>query len=400
MKKKVIINTSTFVSSSKDNTPSFINSLIESLSKNYVDLEIIVLRPMKNFNELPYEERGYRVIPYKYFWPLRYQNLHLYGLKPSIDKNKLNIIKVCFLIISQFFALLKIFKSEKPDYIYSQWFMPQGFTTALAINFSSAKFYCSSYGADVLIFKNIKFIGKRIIRYVVKKCDNFTAISQLNYSLIEECVGARKEYLKKGKVIPLAINDLFYKVEKYKPVNNNNFLYIGRLVDYKGVDLLIDSLKLIDNNLEYKLNVLGDGVDKNFLVEKVKDFKLENKIIFHGWKKNSEKIKYIIDSDVVFVPSVESKNTMEGGPLTLVEALSQKKIVICSDSIGYGTYIKNGINGIKFESGKPESLVAAINYYNNLTRAEKIKIAEAGYELSLKFQQKEITDNLYNFLFK
>ena len=37
-----------------------------------------------------------------------------------------------------------------------------------------------------------------------------------------------------------------------------------------------------------------------------------------------EKIKYIIDSDVVFVPSVESKNTMEGGPLTLVEALSQK----------------------------------------------------------------------------
>ena len=172
------------------------------------------------------------------------------------------------------------------------------------------------------------------------------------------------------------------------------------MVDYKGVDLLIDSLKLIDNNLEYKLNVLGDGVDKNFLVEKVKDFKLENKIIFHGWKRNSEKIKYIIDSDVVFVPSVESKNTMEGGPLTLVEALSQKKIVICSDSIGYGTYIKNGINGIKFESGKPESLVAAINYYNNLTRAEKIKIAEAGYELSLKFQQKEITDNLYNFLFK
>ena len=257
---------------------------------------------MKNFNELPYEERGYRVIPYKYFWPLRYQNLHLYGLKPSIDKNKLNIIKVCFLIISQFFALLKIFKSEKPDYIYSQWFMPQGFTTALAINFSSAKFYCSSYGADVLIFKNIKFIGKRIIRYVVKKCDNFTAISQLNYSLIEECVGARKEYLKKGKVIPLAIDDLFYKVEEYKPVNNNNFLYIGRLVDYKGVDLLIDSLKLIDNNLEYKLNVLGDGVDKNFLVEKVKDFKLENKIIFHGWKKIQKKSNILLTQMLFLFP--------------------------------------------------------------------------------------------------
>ena len=198
MKKKVIINTSTFVSSSKDNTPSFINSLIESLSKNYVDLEIIVLRPMKNFNELPYEERGYRVIPYKY-WPLRYQNLHLYGLKPSIDKNKLNIIKVCFLIISQFFALLKIFKSENRLYLFTM-VHASGFTTALAINFSSAKFYCSSYGADVLIFKNIKFIGKRIIRYVVKKCDNFTAISQLNYSLIEECVGARKEYLKKARL--------------------------------------------------------------------------------------------------------------------------------------------------------------------------------------------------------
>jgi len=67
MKKKVIINTSTFVSSSEDKTPSFINSMVESLNLEYEHLEIVVLRPMRDINENTYIEKNYKVIPYRYF---------------------------------------------------------------------------------------------------------------------------------------------------------------------------------------------------------------------------------------------------------------------------------------------------------------------------------------------
>ena len=40
--KKVIISTSTFKSDQEDSTPDFINSMVESLSDTYENLEIIV----------------------------------------------------------------------------------------------------------------------------------------------------------------------------------------------------------------------------------------------------------------------------------------------------------------------------------------------------------------------
>lgn len=400
MKKKIIVNTSTFANANFENTPGFINSLVDSLSSNYSDLEIIVLRPMADIKEVSYKQANFRVKPYRYFWPLKFQTLHKYGLKPSIDKNKLNVLKVCLFIICQFIALLRLIRKEKPDYIYAQWFMPQGFVSAFASNFTSAKFYCSSYGADVLIFKNIKFVGKKLIKYIVKKCHKFTAISDLNYSLIKECVNSNEKMMKKGFVIPLPIDDFFFSTKHREQNFNNNFLYIGRLVDYKGVDLLIESLNLLDKDLDFNLNILGDGVDRESLVKKVKEYNLENKIFFHGWKNTSEKLEYLTEADVVFIPSVQTRSTMEGGPLTLVEALSQKKIVICSDSIGYGSYIQDGINGIKFKSGEVRDLVQAIERYIGLSEFQKQKIATSGYEVSLKFKQEDVTNKLHSFLFE
>jgi len=400
MKKKLIINTSTFSNASSENTPGFINSLVDSLGANYPDLEITVLRPMMNFKEISYKMHNYNVKPYRYFWPLHFQTLHKYGLKPSIDKNKLNLLKVILLFISQFFALLKLIRKEKPDYIYAQWFMPQGLATALASNFTSAQFYCSSYGADVLIFKNLKPFGKRLIKYIVKKCNKFTAISELSYSIIKDCVNSNEKFMKKGIVIPLPIDDFFFETQHSKKKFNNNFLYIGRLVDYKGIDLLIESFNLIDEEIDFTLDILGDGVDRELLTNKVKNNNLDHKINFHGWKNNSEKLEFIKKSDVVFVPSIQTKVTMEGGPLTLIEALSQKRIVVCSDSIGYGSYIQDGVSGIKFKSGDINDLVSSINFYFKLSNIEKQKIASSGYEVSLKFQQKDITDKLYSFLFK
>lgn len=400
MKKKIIINTSTFANANSENTPGFINSLVDSLSSKYSDLEIIVLRPMINVKEIPYKESNYIVKPYRYFWPLNFQTLHKYGLKPSIDKNKLNVVKVCLLIICQFIALLKLTRKEKPDYIYAQWFMPQGFVAALVSNFTPAKFYCSSYGADVLIFKNIKFVGRKFIKYILKKCHKFTAISDLSFSLINECVKSDEKVMNKGTVIPLPIDDFFFATKQREHKFENNFLYIGRLVDYKGVDLLIESFNLLNKDYHFKLNILGDGVDRESLIKKVKEYKLENKIFFHGWKDSSEKLNYITKSDVVFVPSIQTKSTMEGGPLTLIEALSQKKIVICSDSIGYGSYIQDGINGIKFRSGDVSDLVQSVKRYFDLSEFDKQEMSTSGYKVSHKFKQEEITAKLYSFLFE
>jgi hypothetical protein len=61
--KKVIISTSTFKSDQEHSTPDFINSMVESLSDTYKNLEIIVFRPMKDKFEQEYYEKNCKVVP-------------------------------------------------------------------------------------------------------------------------------------------------------------------------------------------------------------------------------------------------------------------------------------------------------------------------------------------------
>ena len=98
---KILLSTSTFKESVLDPSPGFINSLIKNFDKKH---EIYILYPNKT--RIIKEKiigKNIKLIPYKYIFPLRYSNLSVHGLYPSIKKNKLNVLKVMLLCISQFF---------------------------------------------------------------------------------------------------------------------------------------------------------------------------------------------------------------------------------------------------------------------------------------------------------
>ena len=401
--KKIIINTSTYKSSKEDTTPDFINSMIKSLIEKYDDIEIVVFRPMKHFYEDVYYEDNYKVVPYRYLWNIKRQTLWKYVLKPAFDINKINIVKIISLFIAQFFNLKKLIKDENPDYIYSQWFIPQAFVTATIKNKTNLKKLFSTYGGDVLIVKNMGYLGKKIINFVVNNSDKFSAISSLNLSQLNDSLNTKLKEKNKGKVIPLPIDDFFYqqKISHSQTTNENKFLSIGRLIEVKGIDLLIDSLNILykEGFSSFNLEILGDGIDREFLEKKVKKLNLENNINFEGWKRNNEKLNSYNKNDVVFITSKQTKTIMEGGPLTLIEAMSQKKICICSDSVGYSEHIHDGVNGILFQSGDIESLYQSIKKYLNMNDNEKSDMKQKAFETSLLFKRDNITKELYNFFF-
>lgn len=400
--KKVIISTSTFKSDQEDSTPDFINSMVESLNDTYKNLEIIVFRPMKDKFEQEYFEKNYKVVPYRYHWSVKKQTLWKYGLKPAYDLNKLNIFKILLLFISQIFALIKLIKSEKPDYIYSQWFIPQALTAAIVCKFYPVKNYFSTYGADVLLVKNIPLVGKKVINFVIKNTTKFTAISSLNLNIIKSAL--KQELLDRNnyKVLPLPIEEVFFQRNPQNKHDQNiiNFLYIGRLIEVKGVDLLIESFDSIHDKENIILNIVGTGIDKVKLEEKSKNLNLSNNILFHGWKNNDEKMKFFDQANVVFVTSKQNNTIMEGGPLTLIEAMSQNIICICSDSVGYSEHIIDGYNGIVFKSGSSQSLTNAINRYLNLSDDQIKAIQNNAFQTSQQFKRIEITKDINKYFFK
>ena len=195
-------------------------------------------------------------------------------------------------------------------------------------------------------------------------------------------------------------NEIFCSDKLKKTYTDNDFLYVGRLIDYKGVDILLDALSMLKNsNREnFKLEILGNGIDEEGLKEMVKNNDLVQNVNFNGFKNLDEKIKFYEHASVTFVTSKISNQRLEGGPLTLIEAMAQKNICIVSDSIGFKKYLNNN-NCILFESGNSKSLLKAIDFYTKMTKDEREDMGNEAYITSEFFKFQNIAGIHNDFLF-
>jgi L-malate glycosyltransferase len=97
-----------------------------------------------------------------------------------------------------------------------------------------------------------------------------------------------------------------FSKSNYKKKNNFfNIGYVGRLVKLKRVHYLIELADyLVKNKIDgFQIQIIGDGSEKQKLEEYSKKLKLHEKIIFHGFKSDTE--IYYESMDLFVNPSKE-----------------------------------------------------------------------------------------------
>ena len=398
---KVLINTSTFKSSEEEPVPDMINQLIDLLKVENENLIFKILKPMNGSDKRISKKEFYDIHSFRYFFPKKYQNLSIKGIKPSLEESKLNLIKVIFFVIAQFFSLLKICFSFKPDVIYCHWFLPQVINTYLISKLFRTRFIFTSHGSDVLLLNNLGKLGSKIIKKITESSYKYSAVSNLVLNEINKNININASNKEKFTVIPMGIDDKFFNL-KQNPreiTDKKKFLFIGRLIDYKGIDILLNALskyKIYNENFE--LNILGLGTEETRLRNISNQLGLRNNVNFLGFKDFDEKIKYIENCDFFIVPSKKKSGQIEGGPLTLIEGMSFGKICIVSNSIGFMEYC-NEKNSVIFDSGNSDSLYKAILFADNLSDDEKSQMSIEASTLSKNFSFQEIAKKHNDFFF-
>lgn len=163
-----------------------------------------------------------------------------------------------------------------------------------------------------------------------------------------------------------------YGIEKNKFV----VLYFGRIVRFKGLDILIRAVSLIKNK-ELVLLICGDGEFKSECEELVKSLRMEN-VIFTGRIKSSERHNYFRESDLFVLPSRNYNGGIEAWGLTINEAMEMGTPCIVSDHVGCADEIViNKETGLIFESDNYIQLAEKINevYENKELSNRLIKTA-------------------------
>ena len=126
----------------------------------------------------------------------------------------------------------------------------------------------------------------------------------------------------------------------------NYLLYYGRLSPEKGIDILLQALKLIPDAPQLK--IVGSGPAEADL----KAAAIGRPVEFLGAKYGEELRAIILKAKAVIIPSVWAENM----PFVLLESLALGKAVIASRTGGLPELIVPGESGFLFENGNANDL--------------------------------------------
>lgn len=144
-----------------------------------------------------------------------------------------------------------------------------------------------------------------------------------------------------------------------KPPEDNTFLFVGKLVEQKGVDVLIRAIAKARSVIpEVRLKIVGDGPEEHTLKELAADLHVSELITFTGKLSNSQAMKELERALCVVIPSKYVENCSIVG----IEALSRGKVIIASDLGGLPDLVDDRETGFLVRPNDPDDLSDKIIY--------------------------------------
>ncbi|MCS7109778.1 MAG: glycosyltransferase, partial [Candidatus Micrarchaeota archaeon] len=148
------------------------------------------------------------------------------------------------------------------------------------------------------------------------------------------------------EVIPNPIQQTGIKTEKN--LDEFRVLYVGRLVWYKGIHILLKTFRELKNG-NARLLIAGSGPE----FETVKRFShLDPRITPLGFISEAEKQKLLRDASLTVIPSL----WCEPFPMTALESFANGTPVAASKIGGLPEIVKDGYNGRLFKPGDTDHL--------------------------------------------
>lgn len=348
----------TYAESSKFN-----NQFVHILNKELVKLGIKIKTITPHAKNLLTEEKidGVHVKRFRYL-PEKYEINS--AISDEVSKTRIGFFKIFIMSVNFFvFTFFECLK-EKPDILHGHWAFPGGYIGYLMSKIFGKRFIVTVHGGEIALLKKFKFLRKIVVNslnqsYLVIANSSFTKNEMMKLGVYNEKITIIKippNFVERET----NIENLKTFRKKFTDLSSKIILFVGRLVELKGVEYLIRSLIEIKKT-EVHLIIVGNGPLKNNLHKLTSSLGLENKVSFFG-RANKKELGVLHGiSDVLVCPSIiDSQGATEGLGLVIPEAMNSGLPVIASSVGGIVDTIKNEENGLLVEQKNPKSLALAI----------------------------------------
>lgn len=224
----------------------------------------------------------------------------------------------------------------------------------------------------------------------LKEYDKIIAITQWELPYLQK-LGVSQD---KITYLPNGIPERFFTQKPLKE-NPHKILFFGRIAPVKDIETLIRAFALLKNKTA-TLELAGPAETPYLarLQSLIHSLKLESLVSFTPAIYDiNKKIKKIDSAHIFVLPSKR-----EGMPQSLIEAMTRKKIVIASDTLGAKDILINKRNGFLFHIGDAQALASAIDTALALSPPQKRSLQNAAYASVKQFAWNKLIKKLEKLL--
>lgn len=192
---------------------------------------------------------------------------------------------------------------------------------------------------------------KKYINSLVKSCKNVNNLVLVS----SELSLFYKKYLgDKVVYIPNCLDKMPNRLSK---LDSKNLVAVGRLSKEKGFDDLLRLFKKISaKHPDWKLNIVGDGMERNNLLDLARELKLGEKVVFHGYQ-NKDYINNVLLESSIYVMTSHT----ESFGLVLIEAMSYGvPCVSYTSAQGANEIISDGETGYLIKNRNENEMIEKI----------------------------------------
>jgi glycosyltransferase involved in cell wall biosynthesis len=259
-------------------------------------------------------------------------------------------------------AAIRLARSGRFDVLHAFWPLPHGLIAAAARRASGVPMVSTFFGVELSWVDSDLRPLRAVIRGIVRASDATTVISSHTAAQVRRLVPEATLH-----TIPFGAAVETPEVPAGRPrwsERPGELLFVGRLVERKGVHVLLEALGRLRPDLPVRLRVVGDGPLRPALEARARELGLGERVVFSGFVPEPELRARLGEADALVLPAVvDAKGDTEGLGVVLLEALVHGTPVIASAAGGIVDIVRHEETGLLVPPGDAAALAAAIERY-------------------------------------
>lgn len=301
------------------------------------------------------EYQGICVHRFRYF-PARWERLtHEETAPDRMRRSPLYAIMPVFFLLSGMRRAWVLARQRRYDIVHVHWPMPLVLLGWAARRAHPMSMVTTFYGIELRWVQSRLPFLKWLVRWAARTSAQAVAIS--SYTARE---------LRKFADVPIEV--IPYTAELPPPSEvpasrrgNPSILFVGRLIERKGVHHLIRALGAVRERTPARLVIIGDGPERPRLEELARNAGVAEHVEFRGRVTDEELRRAYAEAGVFVLPSVlDARQDTEGLGVVLLEAMNYSVPVIASDIGGITDIVEHDRSGLLVPPGDELALANAV----------------------------------------